>query len=85
MTFKIMVDKLIGTINFKKMTAECFSSDGTLSIFKIKRTDLNKRQRPNAEKRFQSYQGVTAHEDKLKLINWKDLEWLAWNWRIMIQ
>lgn len=50
----------------------------------IQRTENNTRQRPNAGQRY-----VTngANEDdnsqnKLKLINSKDLEWLAWNWRL---
>lgn len=47
------------------------------------RTIENQKLRPNSELRFQKNDGLCKEEDKLRLFNAKDLEWLAWNWRIM--
>ena len=51
----------------------------------IKRTEKNVRNRPNAEKRFQGSQEAESQSDRLNLMNMKDLEWLAWNWRLKKQ
>ena len=84
-TFKIMIFKVICSINFKKMVAECKKDDGTYKHISIKRTMSNTRQRPNPEQRYQVNQGLSDLQDKLQLVNQKDLEWLAWNWRIIFK
>ena len=56
-----------------------------MKVFKIRRTDNNKRVRPNAERRhLGSLNGLgdSSQDNRLNLINMKDLEWLAWNWRL---
>ena len=50
-------------------------------MFKILRTENKNRQRPDPESRFVDQESVDMHMDQLKLLNPKDLEWLAWNWR----
>ena len=45
---------------------------------------MNHRNRPNAEKRQKTTIVNQDTSDKLGIINYnKDLEWLAWNWRMM--
>ena len=41
------------------------------------------RQRPNGSNRHQDGSDLDDDRDKLGLVNQKDLEWLAWNWRLM--
>ena len=49
----------------------------------IKRTKLfNERNRPDAASRHQIYQYFGVPDDRLDIINPKDLEWLSWNWVI---
>ena len=64
------------------MMAVAKDMHGIITTFKIKRTEKNVRQRPNAEKRFQGSQEASGEADRLNLLNLKDLEWLAWNWRL---
>ena len=70
------------TINFEKMIAEVKNDDGTIKQIPVRRTEKNKRERPNANLR-QSTGIEKRYDDKLKLLNSKDLEWLAWNWRLV--
>ena len=42
----------IATIKFDKMVAEIKQEDGSKKTIKIKRSNINKRQRPNPEERF---------------------------------
>ena len=65
------------------MIAECVTPEGISYGVKIVRTTNNERSRANPEKRFSDNKGVGEFEDILNLLNQKDLEWLAWNWRIM--
>ena len=84
-TFQILVEKVSCTIQFDKMVAVTKDTLGNLTTFKINRTEKNVRQRPNAEKRFQGSQEASGDADRLNLLNLKDLEWLAWNWRLKKQ
>ena len=71
-----------GKIDFVKLTIRKKQSDGTVKKWKIQRTKYNNRRRPDADARHH-YDGVGQKiEDKFGLFNNKDLEWLAWNWRI---
>ena len=78
-----MIGKICGTINFQKMITECLTPEGISYEVKIERTTNNERSRANPEKRFSDDKGVGGFEDRLNLVNQKDIEWLAWNWRIM--
>ena len=73
----------IATIRFDKMAAEVKLEDGTTKLIKINRKKTNKRMRPNPEERFRELGNEVANLDVLNLINSKDLEWMAWNWRTM--
>ena len=78
-----MIAHIRATINFQKMEAECETPEGISYEVKIVRTTNNQRSRANPEKRFSDDKGVGGFEDRLNLVNQKDIEWLAWNWRIM--
>ena len=75
-TFKLA----IGEIDFKRMVAVKIK-DGVKTEFKVMRTINNNRQRPDAEKRHEDHDDQNRFLDKFRMINSKDLEWLAWNWR----
>ena len=77
-----MVDSLLCRIKYQTMVAWTKDELGNLIKIQIKRTEKNTRQRPNAEKRFQGSEEVSSEADRLNLLNLKDLEWLAWNWRL---
>ena len=47
----------------------------------IKRTDNNVRERPNADTRHTSNSVVANNENNLDLVDYRDFEWLAWNYR----
>lgn len=65
------------------MTAERVNKDGQLIIVSISRTENKNRKRPDAKNRH-NYNGTIENEnDRLGLINNKNLEWLAWNWRLV--
>ena len=70
----------MGTVNFHKMVVE-IKIGQMVEETPIRRTENNKRERPDPETRHQENSIVADKEDKLKLLNPKDLEWLAWNWR----
>ena len=59
------------------MMAECKTTEKTSYEVKIVRTIDNKRQRANPEYRFQDNKGISGFEDRLNLVNQKDIEWLA--------
>ena len=52
-SFQILVENVSCTIKFDKMVAVAKDTLGDITTFKIKRTEKNFRQRPNAEERFQ--------------------------------
>ena len=66
------------------MVIEKETREGIVEQTTIRRTDDNKRSRPDAEKRQELSHSNDLNHDKLNLINNKDLEWLAWNWRAWI-
>ena len=82
-TFKIIVEDLFCRIKFQTMVAWTKDELGNLIKIQIKRTEKNIRKRPNAESRFQGSQEASGQLDALNLVNLKDLEWLAWNWRLV--
>ena len=55
--------------------------NGIKTEFKIIRTVNNNRKRPDAEKRHEDKNPSNKFLDKFGILNSKDLEWLAWNWR----
>ena len=55
--------------------------NGIKTEFKIMRTVNNNRQRPDAEKRHEDQDASNKFLDKFGILNSKDLEWLACNWR----
>ena len=69
-----------GIIHFDQMNVEK-ELNGQKTVLKIRRTENRNRQRPNAEERHGDEDFVSRLGYKLGLINPKDLEWLAWNWR----
>ena len=67
------------------MRAELQTKDGEVEqSIPIKRSSKNTRVRPESSARFTGSEGVTSQADELKLLNFKDLEWLAWNWRLFM-
>ena len=78
----IKITLMMGTINFDRMTAEK-KGNGVSRVFGLVRTQDNVRERPNGQNRHQDGSDLDEDRDKLGLINQKDLEWLAWNWRLM--
>ena len=50
-------------------------------IVKIKRTDNKNRIRPDGSDRHQAFNSRSEITDKLSLIDDRDIEWLAWNYR----
>ena len=70
----------IGTIHFGRMVAEK-NLKGAMRVLKIMRTENKNRKRPNATSRHADADQSSQQIDALQLINPKDLEWLAWNWR----
>ena len=65
------------------MVGEKKNMDGSFTVIQICRTNNNARKRPNPEKRY-GFQTRSEMDDKLGLLASKDLEWLAWNWRLML-
>ena len=43
----------MATVKFDKMVAEVKFKNGTIKLIRIQRKETNKRQRPDAQKRFQ--------------------------------
>ena len=68
-SFQILVEKLSCTIQFDKMVAIAKDTLGNITTIKIKRTEKNVRQRPNAEKRFQGSQETSSDANRLNLLN----------------
>ena len=83
-TFQIAIGKRIAIVKLDKMVAEVKLDDGSIKLIKINRKKINKRMRPNPEERFREQGNEVANLDGLNLINAKDLEWMAWNWRAMM-
>lgn len=65
------------------MTAERVNKDGQLIVVSISRTENKNRKRPDAEKRHINNGTIKKENDRLGLINNKNLEWLSWNWRLV--
>ena len=74
----------MGQVNFNKMVVERETEDGLQFETAIKRTETNKRERPDADDRFGSNQEVSRESRDLNLYNFKDFEWIAWNYRAWI-
>ena len=71
----------IGVINFSQMTAKSTQKNGAVEEHNILRTENKNRKRAKGSKRHKDYAQDLDTSDVLKLLNNKDLEWLAWNWR----
>ena len=77
----MFADKTRATIIFDRMVAIIKNNGTVVREVKVRRSVNNKRQRPNPEVRLG--QGSDSHANsQLNLLNNKDLEWLAWNWRL---
>ena len=63
------------------MKAEATKKSGQIIVHNIMRTQNNNRLRPDGSERYRYVDEQSESNDKLNLINKKDLEWLAWNWR----
>ena len=48
------------------------------------RTKKNERERPDGDERHNSTKAIRWEGDDLKLLNPKEFEWLAWNYRAFI-
>ena len=79
-----MIGQKIGKIKFDKMIAYVRNDEGFIENVRIKRTDGNQKYRPQPNNRFHANVQTSINDNKLDLFNMKDLEWLAWNWRAMI-
>lgn len=66
------------------MIAYVRNDDGYISNIRIKRTESNQKHRPQPNNRFQTNLTTQIDDNTLDLFNMKDLEWLAWNWRALI-
>lgn len=55
--------------------------DGTIEKVQIERANQNIRERPDGKNRHAEIAEKHKNFDSLRLLNSKDLEWLAWNWR----
>ena len=82
---RVMVEDRRAMVNFDEMVAHYKNREnGTVTKVEIRRSDNNDRKRPNGEHRHSIMSTDDISDlDKLKLLNSKDLEWLAWNWRII--
>ena len=78
----MLADKSRATVDFERMVAVVKNNGITKREIKVRRTENNKRSRPNPEER----SGFCKNDfvnDEFNLLNNKDLEWLAWNWRLL--
>ena len=67
------------------MILESLGEDQEKTIIPIRRTETNTRKRPSGDTRYYSINDLNPETDRLNLLNAKDLEWLAWNWRLNMQ